>query len=97
MTSMCEWIAVASPGHALSGIGGIGPDDGDLGVHQAESEEDFLGRVAVGHVGWGDHDQQRQSARAGMYESLLPVNGRRTRPKPDCGQRVAQRKPCWPS
>lgn len=46
------------PGHELSGIGGIRPDDGDLRVHQPQSEEDLLGRVAVGHscVGEvGDH------------------------------------------
>jgi predicted kinase len=31
-------------------------------VHQAEAEEDFLGRVAVAERGGGDHDQQRKAA-----------------------------------
>lgn len=30
------------PGHEIVGIGGAGPDDCDLGVHEAEVEGDFL-------------------------------------------------------
>lgn len=31
-------------GHELSGIAGVGPDNGDFGVHQPLSEQDFLRR-----------------------------------------------------
>lgn len=39
------------PVDELSGVGGVGPHDRDLGVHQAEPEEDFLGRSGVVEVG----------------------------------------------
>ena len=46
------------PVHELAGVGGVGPDDGDLGVHESQAEEDFFGGVAVLEVGAGDQDQQ---------------------------------------
>ncbi|MBP2037311.1 transposase [Streptomyces avidinii] len=32
-------------------------------MHEPQPEQDFLRRVAVGHVGRGDHDEQRQAFR----------------------------------
>lgn len=55
--------ASGCPSDELAGVGGVGPDNGDLGVHEPEMEEHFLGCVAVGHVGWGDHDEQREPPR----------------------------------
>ncbi len=50
------------PAHEPPRIGGIRPDDGDLGVHEPKAEEDFLRRGGIVQIGRGDHNQQGQPA-----------------------------------
>jgi hypothetical protein len=42
---------VLGPGDELAGVGGVGPDLGDLRVREAKAPEEFAGGVAVLHVG----------------------------------------------
>ncbi|GGT05537.1 hypothetical protein GCM10010206_79510 [Streptomyces cinerochromogenes] len=74
LTGAGEVEVLFCPVDEFAGVDGVCPDDGDLGVHQAEAEEDFLGGCGVVEVGGGDYDHEGQAGGVDDQVALAAVD-----------------------